>query len=105
RLLDQPLVSLLDARHEAVPIYGSGGFTSYSLDRIREQLGGWVAEGIPRVKMKVGREPERDPQRLDAAREAIGTDTKLYVDANGALSRKDALAWAWRFRDDWDVSW
>jgi L-alanine-DL-glutamate epimerase-like enolase superfamily enzyme len=105
RLLDQPLVSVLDARHDAVPIYGSGGFTSYSLDRIREQLGGWVADDIPRVKMKVSREPERDPARLDAAREAIGGETELYVDANGALSRKDALAWAWRFHDDWGVSW
>jgi L-alanine-DL-glutamate epimerase-like enolase superfamily enzyme len=105
RLLDQPLVSVLDARHEAVPIYGSGGFTSYSLDRIREQLGGWVADGIPRVKMKVGREGERDPQRLDAAREAIGPDAELYVDANGALSRKDALGWAWRFAEEWGVTW
>src|SRR5581483_9904645 len=76
RLLDQPLVAVLDARHDAVPIYGSGGFTSYSLDRIRDQLGGWVADGIPRVKMKVSREPERDPARLDAAREAIGPDAE-----------------------------
>jgi len=105
RLLDQPLVAVLDARHDAVPIYGSGGFTSYSLDRIRDQLGGWVADGIPRVKMKVSREPERDPARLDAAREAIGPDAELYVDANGALSRKDGLAWARRFHDDWGVSW
>jgi L-alanine-DL-glutamate epimerase-like enolase superfamily enzyme len=105
RLLDQPLVAVLEARHESVPIYGSGGFTSYSLERIREQLAGWVEAGIPRVKMKVGREPERDPARLDAAREAIGADTELYVDANGALSRKDALAWAWRFADEWGVTW
>jgi len=104
RLLGQPLVTLLDARHDAVPIYGSGGFTSYSLDRIREQLGGWIADGIPRVKMKVSRDPARDPQRLDAAREAVG-DAELYVDANGALSRKQALAWAHRFRERWDVSW
>jgi L-alanine-DL-glutamate epimerase-like enolase superfamily enzyme len=104
RLLDQPLVAVLDARHEAVPIYGSGGFTSYSLDRIREQLGGWVDQGIPRVKMKVAREPERDPARLDAARDAIG-DAELYVDANGGLSRKQALGWAWRFREEWGVTW
>jgi L-alanine-DL-glutamate epimerase-like enolase superfamily enzyme len=104
RLLDQPLVAVLDARHEAVPIYGSGGFTSYSLDRIREQLGGWVAEGIPRVKMKVGRDPSRDPARLDAARDAIG-DAELYVDANGAFSRKQALDWAWRYQREWGVTW
>ena len=57
RLLDVPLADLLPRAHESVPVYGSGGFTSYSLDRLREQLGGWVADGIPRVKMKLGREP------------------------------------------------
>jgi len=105
RLLGVPLVVALDAEHEEVPIYGSGGFTSYPLERIRDQLGGWVEQGIPRVKMKVGREPERDPGRLDAAREAIGDGAELFVDANGALGRKEALAWAERFHGEWGVSW
>jgi L-alanine-DL-glutamate epimerase-like enolase superfamily enzyme len=105
RLLDVPLVVLLGAAHDGVPIYGSGGFCSYSLDRIREQLGGWAADGIPRVKMKVGREPERDPARLDAAREAIGPDVALYVDANGAFATKQALAWAERYALAWEVTW
>jgi L-alanine-DL-glutamate epimerase-like enolase superfamily enzyme len=105
RLLGVPLVVALDAEHDAVPIYGSGGFTSYPLERIREQLGGWVAAGIPRVKMKISREPERDPARLDAAREAIGDDAELYVDANGALARKEALAWAERLHGEWGVTW
>jgi L-alanine-DL-glutamate epimerase-like enolase superfamily enzyme len=105
RLLDVPLVVLLGAAHDDVPIYGSGGFCSYSLERISEQLGGWAAQGIPRVKMKVGREPERDPVRLDAAREAIGEDVELYVDANGAFARKEALAWAERYALEWNVTW
>ena len=105
RLLDVPLVVLLGPAHEDVPIYGSGGFTSYSDERLCEQLGGWTEAGIPRVKMKVGREPERDPARLDAAREAIGDDVELYVDANGAFARKEALAWAARYADSWNVTW
>jgi L-alanine-DL-glutamate epimerase-like enolase superfamily enzyme len=105
RLLDLPLVDVLPRAHDEVPIYGSGGFCSYSLDRLTEQLGGWVQEGIPRVKMKLGRHPEHDPVRLDTAREAIGPDTELYVDANGAFSRKEALAWAERYARDWDVRW
>ena len=104
RLRGQPLGTLLGARHEAVPIYGSGGFTSYSLERIRRQLGGWVVQGIPRVKMKVSRDLAEDPARLDAARAAIG-DAELYVDANGALSREQALEWAGRFHSEWDVTW
>jgi L-alanine-DL-glutamate epimerase-like enolase superfamily enzyme len=105
RLLDLPLVDVLPRAHDAVPIYGSGGFCSYSLERLAEQLGGWVQDGIPRVKMKLGREPEHDSARLDAAREAIGDDTELFVDANGAFSRKEALGWAERYAAEWDVRW
>jgi len=105
RLLGLPLVDLLGRARDEAPVYGSGGFTSYPLERIREQLGGWVEQGIPRVKMKVSREPERDPERLDAARQAIGDAAELYVDSNGALSRKEALAWAERFSREWGVTW
>ena len=100
RLLGVPLADVLPRFHEAVPVYGSGGFTSYSLDRLREQLGGWAQEGIPRVKMKVGREPAKDPERVRAVREAIGDDVVLFVDANGAYARKEALYWAQAFAED-----
>lgn len=104
RLYDVPLVSLLPAVHDRVPVYGSGGFCSYSDERLGDQLSRWVAVGIPRVKMKLGREPERDPHRLDVAREAIG-DADLYVDANGAFSAKEAVRWAKRFTNEWEVRW
>jgi L-alanine-DL-glutamate epimerase-like enolase superfamily enzyme len=99
KLLGVPLADALPRFHEAVPIYGSGGFTSYSLDRLREQLGGWVEEGVPRVKMKVGREPERDLERVRAAREAIGEGVELMVDANGAYARKQGFYWAELFAE------
>jgi L-alanine-DL-glutamate epimerase-like enolase superfamily enzyme len=105
RVVGVPVVDLLGAARESVPIYGSGGFTSYTLDRIASQLRGWVDQGIPRVKMKVSRDPGADPARLDAARKAIGDDTELYVDANGALTRKAALDWAYRFHGEWNALW
>jgi len=93
RLLDVPLVRLLgDARH-SVPVYGSGGFTSYTIDALTAQLAGWVDEGMFQVKMKVGREPAVDSKRVRAARAAIG-EAALFVDANGAYSRKQALGLA-----------
>jgi L-alanine-DL-glutamate epimerase-like enolase superfamily enzyme len=104
RLLGLPLATLLDPARTAVPVYGSGGFTSYTDERLAEQLGGWAAMGIPRVKMKVGRDPRRDLQRIRVAREAIGPDTALYVDANGALSRKGALGFAARVAEQ-GVRW
>lgn len=103
RLLGIPLATLLDAVHAAVPVYGSGGFTSYSIPELQAQLAGWVAQGIPRVKMKVGRDPDRDVARVRAAREVIG-DAELYVDANGGYARKQALRFAEAFADA-GVSW
>jgi len=80
-----------------VPVYGSGGFTSYTVDELRAQLGGWGRQGMRMVKMKVGREPAADPARVGAAREAVGREVELFVDANGAYSRKEALGLAERF--------
>jgi L-alanine-DL-glutamate epimerase-like enolase superfamily enzyme len=105
RLLEQPLVALLEAPHDRVPIYGSGGFCSYSDEQLGEQLSGWVDQGIPRVKMKVGRQPERDRDRLEAARDAIGAGTELFVDANGAYSRQEAVAWSHVYADGYGVTW
>jgi L-alanine-DL-glutamate epimerase-like enolase superfamily enzyme len=97
RLLDVSLATALGAVHETVPVYGSGGFTSYSDRELADQLAGWVDEGIPRVKMKVGRDRAADGHRLRTARSAIGDDVELYVDANGAYTRKDALRQAEEF--------
>jgi L-alanine-DL-glutamate epimerase-like enolase superfamily enzyme len=104
RLLGVSLADLFGLARESVPIYGSGGFTCYSDDRLREQLSGWVErDGCRFVKMKIGAEPERDFGRVRAAREAIGS-AELFIDANGAYSRKQALAFAERAAD-LGVSW
>lgn len=104
RLLDLPLVTLLGQVRDGAPLYGSGGFTSYSDRQLGDQLSGWVKQGIPRVKMKIGSDAERDVERVRIAREAIGHKAELYVDANGAYTRKQALAQAERFAAH-DVRW
>lgn len=91
RLLGLPLVTLLGQVRERVPVYGSGGFTSYSDRQLADQLAGWAKEEIGAVKMKIGSDPNRDQTRVRVAREAIGANTKLYVDANGAYSPRQAL--------------
>jgi L-alanine-DL-glutamate epimerase-like enolase superfamily enzyme len=105
RLLDVPLAVALDAVHDAVPIYGSGGFTSYDDRQLGEQLAGWVDAGIPRVKIKVGRDPDRDVERLRVARKAISDDTELYADANGAFSPRQAIEWSHLMHGDFGVRW
>jgi L-alanine-DL-glutamate epimerase-like enolase superfamily enzyme len=105
KLLDVPLVTLLGGVRPELPIYGSGGFTSYSHKQLTGQLSGWVEQGISRVKMKVGREPEKDLERVRAARQAIGDEPELFVDANSAYNRKEALYYIERFAGDFDVRW
>ncbi|HET7589674.1 MAG TPA: enolase C-terminal domain-like protein [Solirubrobacterales bacterium] len=91
RLLGVCLADALPRFRDAAPVYGSGGFTSYSTAQLTEQLQGWMEAGLPRVKIKVGRDPGRDPGRLALCREAIGAGVELMVDANGAFSPKQAL--------------
>ena len=104
KLLNVSLAALLGPARDAIAVYGSGGFTSYPVERLRQQLAGWVETGIKRVKMKVGREPERDIERVRAARDAIGAAPELFVDANGAYVRKEALAFAHAFAQH-GVAW
>ncbi|HEY4009186.1 MAG TPA: enolase C-terminal domain-like protein, partial [Acidobacteriaceae bacterium] len=105
KLLGTPLCALLGQMRDGAPVYGSGGFTTYTDEQLRAQLGGWVRDGIPRVKMKIGTHPGDDLRRVKVAREAIGDAAELFVDANGAYSRKQALAFAERFVAEYNVTW
>jgi L-alanine-DL-glutamate epimerase-like enolase superfamily enzyme len=104
KLLGICVADLLGRARDAVPIYGSGGLTSYPQRQLCQQLTDWVAQGITRVKMKVSREPDADPARVRAAREAIGDNAELFVDANGAYSRTQAFALAEAYQQA-GVSW
>jgi L-alanine-DL-glutamate epimerase-like enolase superfamily enzyme len=104
KLFDVPLAVMLGAARASVPIYGSGGFTSYSEPQLQQQLAGWVEQGIRCVKMKIGRQRDQDVARVQVARGAVGANVKLFVDANGAYSRKEALTQAQRFAQ-FDVTW
>jgi L-alanine-DL-glutamate epimerase-like enolase superfamily enzyme len=95
RVHDMPLFKLLGPRRDHVPIYGSGGFTTYSEAELVDQLGGWVEQGIMRVKMKIGKDwgacAAEDVARIKAVRAGIGPGPELFVDANGAYTAKQAL--------------
>jgi L-alanine-DL-glutamate epimerase-like enolase superfamily enzyme len=104
RLLNVPLVSLLGQVRSSIPVYGSGGFTTYSDKQLSSQLGGWAEAGFANVKMKIGTHPDKDPARVKVAREAIGSDCRLFVDANGAYTVTQAIELAHRFAEC-GVSW
>lgn len=109
RALDLPLHRLLGPVRDAVPVYGSGGFTSYTERDLCAQLAGWVEQGIPRVKMKIGKDRgcswQEDVQRVRVARDAVGDSTELFVDANGAYDRKQARRLGRLYAEEFGVTW
>jgi L-alanine-DL-glutamate epimerase-like enolase superfamily enzyme len=96
RLLGLSLVSLLGRCRSSVPVYGSGGFTTYDDPTTADQLERWLAkDGVTQVKIKVGEgwgtHELRDLHRVELARRVIGPDVKLFVDANGGYTAHQAV--------------
>jgi L-alanine-DL-glutamate epimerase-like enolase superfamily enzyme len=109
RTLGVALSDLFGRARPSVPVYGSGGFTTYDDDTTESQLRGWVeAEGIPRVKIKIGEswgtDPERDLHRVALARQVIG-NADLYVDANGGYRVKQAIRLGRTMSENSGVTW
>jgi L-alanine-DL-glutamate epimerase-like enolase superfamily enzyme len=99
RLLEVSLADALPRFHESVPIYGSGGFCNYSAEQLRDQVREWGGAGFRSMKIKVGRDKRRDPDRVALVRQVAGSDVELMVDGNGAYTSQEALLWAGRFRE------
>ncbi|MDE3059630.1 MAG: mandelate racemase [Pseudomonadota bacterium] len=104
KIFGQPLIALLGAARARIPVYGSGGFTTYGPKQIQEQIEGWKAQGIWQFKIKIGRDERQDRRRIAAAVEALPEDGKLFVDANGAYHPREALQMA-HFMADNPIAW
>ena len=104
KILELPLCVVLGQAKDCMLLYGSGGFTNYTDEQLEEQFESWMKEGIQYFKMKIGRDENRDKERVKKARKIIGDDAYLFVDANGAYSPRQALHMADVF-NDYTVSW
>lgn len=108
RLFGVPLVDLLGRARDHVPVYGSGGFMTYDAERLNEQLGGWLGQGVSAVKIKIaegaGADVERDLRRVRQVRDVVGDAVEVFVDANGGYQRKQAVR-VGRALQDHGVRW
>ncbi len=108
KALGVPLYRLLGTYRDSVPIYGSGGWTHFNERDLIEEQSSYVERGIPRIKMKVGkdfgRSEREDVQRLAAVRKAVGDDVEIYIDANNGYYAKQAITMARRF-EEFNVGW
>jgi len=103
------LCTLLGQVRECVPVYGSGGFTTYDAPTLRQQVESWTGElGISRVKIKIGEsrgsEVSRDLDRVRQVCTLVPPETEVFVDANGGYSRKQAIR-VGRYLDELGVTW
>jgi L-alanine-DL-glutamate epimerase-like enolase superfamily enzyme len=91
KTLEQPIWKVLGTCVEKVPVYGSGGWLSYSLDELIDEVVSYKKRGFQAVKIKVGGGLERDLERLRKVREAVGSDLRIMMDANQGMTLPDAL--------------
>jgi L-alanine-DL-glutamate epimerase-like enolase superfamily enzyme len=105
RRLDVPVSVLFGRYTDQVPVYGSGGWISYTDEQLADEVARYIKRGFAGVKLKIGSPNEdRDVERVRAVRKAIGFDRKLMVDANQGLTLERALRFARRVEDcrlDW----
>jgi L-alanine-DL-glutamate epimerase-like enolase superfamily enzyme len=92
KTLRQPVWKMLGAWRESVPVYGSGGWLSYSLAELVDEVTRYARRGFGAVKIKVGApELEQDLERLARVREAVGPRLKIMMDANQGMTVATAL--------------
>jgi len=105
RSLGAPVWKLLGGDAREVPVYGSGGWLSYSDDELVDEVTRYKVRGFQAVKIKVGApEPGRDLHRLRLVREAVGSDLNIMMDANQGMNASSALALA-READALGIHW
>lgn len=93
RTVGQPVYELLGGAANPLKIPIRFSLAANSPDLTATNAAKRVAWGHPTVKVKVGKDPAADVERVRAVREAIGPDVLLTVDANGGWSMAESL-WA-----------
>lgn len=84
-------------RAEGYPAYTtSPGWLGYSDDKLVRLAKEAVADGFTQIKLKVGGDIGDDVRRMALAREAVGTDVRIAVDANQRWDVADAVEWMTR---------
>lgn len=103
QMLNLPLYKLLGGSRRELPIYASGGWTSYSKDELVGEALEMVRRGYKQIKLKVGVEGGKnireDVRRICAVRDAIGPDIGIMVDANNAFTAATAIQLAERLEE------
>jgi len=90
--LDKPVWKILGAAKRQIPIYGSGGWISYSVAELIDEVTNYKKRGFKAVKIKVGKPSwKEDLERLKLVREAVGNEIEIMMDANQGMNVANAI--------------
>lgn len=92
KCLEQPIHKILGTHHNRVSIYGSGGWLSYTIDELLEEVTDYANRGFKAVKIKVGSpKVSTDLERLKKVRDAVGDKVDIMMDANQGMTLPNAI--------------
>jgi len=105
KILQQPVWKILGGSARLVPIYGSGGWSSYTIEELVAEVSDYKKRGFTAVKIKVGKPDwKEDLERLRYVREAVGNNIAIMMDANQGMKVPEALSLA-RAARQLDINW
>ena len=107
KVAGMPAYKLLGGFRDRVPVYIAGGYyaAGKGVRELQTEMESYVARGARAIKIKVAGLPiAEDVARVRAAREAIGADVKLMVDANCGYRAFEAIQFA-RQVEQYDIYW
>jgi L-alanine-DL-glutamate epimerase-like enolase superfamily enzyme len=105
RSAGEPLWVLAGGAKDRVPLYDTeGGWLHLSTDELVAGAKDSQTKGWPGIKMKVGRSPSEDAERLAAVRAEVGPAFDIMLDANQSLTAADAIRRA-RLLEPYDPYW
>lgn len=108
KMADEPLWRTLGARDRYVPGYASALEVAVADDDLEALFAGWVARGFTSVKVKGGRDLDRDLTRLKLVRDIFSANTArpaLMLDANESWNRKQAIRYISALEEELDLTW
>ena len=105
KALQQPLWKLWGTHKEKVSLYGSGGWISYSIEEVIEEVTNYVDRGFKAVKIKVGSPNwKTDVERLKKVRAAVGDNVNIMIDANQGMKLPETIQLA-KAANDLNIYW
>jgi L-alanine-DL-glutamate epimerase-like enolase superfamily enzyme len=105
KILGQPVWKVFGTYSTRVPVYGSGGWLSYTPEELIDEVTGYKKRGFQAVKIKVGSPDwKTDLERLKMVRSAVGKEIGIMMDANQGMDVSSATQLTLAARD-LDIHW